>query len=110
MEEVEGVTGMNYEEAVERYNITQIAPNSENFRSHYKRLGKDKEYRKKMENSGILKSRKTRGRTWKKSLKNTCRWTLKWLNEAVIFRPCPYHFVPTKIIRFIYEYTLFFSN
>lgn len=46
VEEVERVTGMNYEEAVERYNITQIAPNSETLRNHYKRLGKNKEYRK----------------------------------------------------------------
>ena len=47
MEEVGRVTGMNYEEATERYNITQIAPDSENHRNHYKRLGKDNEYRKK---------------------------------------------------------------
>ncbi|MDY0129152.1 MAG: hypothetical protein RBR63_03050 [Methanosarcina vacuolata] len=69
MEEVEGITGMNYEEAVERYNITQIAPNSENFRSHYKRLGKDKEYRKKWKTAVSSKVEKQEVELGKKALK-----------------------------------------
>lgn len=47
MEEVERVTGMDYEEAMKKYDMTQIAPSSENLKNHYKRLGKDNEYRKK---------------------------------------------------------------
>lgn len=62
MEEVGRVTGMNYEEAAERHNITQIAPDSENYRNHYKRLGKDKEYRKNGKQQYPQKLKNSNGR------------------------------------------------
>lgn len=46
-EKVEEVTGMSYEDAAERYNIAAIAPDSKETEDHFKRLAKDKEYRKK---------------------------------------------------------------
>lgn len=44
---VEEVTNMSYEDAAEMYDISEIAPDSEKMKEHFKKLAKDKEYRKK---------------------------------------------------------------
>ncbi|WP_196298060.1 hypothetical protein [Methanosarcina barkeri] len=69
IEKVGKVTGMNYEKVAERYNITQIAPDSENLRNHYKRLEKDKEYRKKWKTAVSSKVEKQEAELGKKALK-----------------------------------------
>lgn len=47
IEEVERVTGMNYDDASGLYNVGEIAPDSEKMKEHNKRLAKDLEYRKR---------------------------------------------------------------
>jgi len=47
VEEVERVTGVIYDDAVEMYNIGAIVTDSKELERHYRRLAKDREYRQR---------------------------------------------------------------